>query len=158
MLTTEKLPKDYKGVRIMVNISEIYPNEAERVMFLRGLIRLAKADGVLEPEEVVFFDAAVQGLGVSVTVGAELRQILLDDIFTSPYLEMQFAKPAQGLFFVREAMLLCYADGEYSEEEQLEILSIATELNIPLKKIEEIESWVKAGVVWREAGDQLLEL
>ena len=88
----------------MVNISEIYPNEAERVMFLRGLIRLAKADGVLEPEEVVFFDAAVQGLGVSVTVGAELRQILLDDIFTSPYLEMQFAKPAQGLFFIREAM------------------------------------------------------
>ena len=61
MLTTENLPKDYKGVRIMVNISEIYPNEAERVMFLRGLIRLAKADGVLEPEEVVFFDAAVQG-------------------------------------------------------------------------------------------------
>ena len=55
-------------------------------------------------------------------------------------------------------MQLCYADGEYSEEEQLEILSIATELNIPLKKNEEIESWVKAGVVWREAGDQLLEL
>ena len=89
----------------MVNISEIYPNEAERVMFLRGLIRLAKADGVLEPEEVVFFDAAVQGLGVSVTVGAELRQILLDDIFTSPYLEMQFAKPAQGLFSLEK---LCY--------------------------------------------------
>lgn len=141
----------------MININEIYPCEADRVMFLRGLIRLAKADGIIEPEELQYFEAAAKVLAVSEEVIQELRKNLLDDIFTSEYLVMHFATPAQALFFLREAMQLCYADGEYAEEEQLEILNIANELGVSLKKIDEIEAWIKAGIAWREAGDELLK-
>lgn len=142
----------------MANIFDVYSTETERIMFLHGLIRMVKADGIIDPAEVLFFEKAAIDLGVNKETVDALRKNLLDNMNEAEYLEVSFPTKAKALLFVRMALQLCYADGVYCEKERLEVINIANELNVSMDSIKKIEKWVKQGIAWNEAGDKLLML
>lgn len=135
-------------------LEEIYPNEKERVMFLKGLIRLSKADGQVSEEEREFFSDAAKGMGVSESSVQSLERLFINN----QKISLEFRNKKQALFFFRDAIQLCYIDNDYSQAERDEVSQIAKELSISLENIRKIEDWVQKGMEWQAEGSTLLEL
>lgn len=141
-----------------MEIKEIYANDDDKVMYLKGLIRLAKADGHVSAEEEDFFYNAAIGLGLQSDMATYLKALLKDNSIKAKDISISFDSKKKVLFFIRDAVQLCFMDGEYSQEERNEIKSIGTEADILNETITKIEEWVERGSNWRIEGDKLLEL
>lgn len=142
----------------MILFNELYQNQEDRIMFMHGLIRLAKADGIVDETEIGFFKQASLNIGIEPDAVEKLYTELTTDNFELDYKEMSFDSKKKSLFFLREAIQLCYIDSEYSDEEQLEIRNIANELDISFDIVEKIEAWVLRGFEWQKEGELLLDL
>ena len=125
---------------------------------MHGLIRLAKADGIVDETEIDFFKQAAYNIGIEPDAADSLYLELTTDNIELDYKEMSFDSKKKSLFFLREAIQLCYIDSEYSDEEQLEIRNIANELDISFDAVEKIEAWVLRGFEWQQEGELLLDL
>ena len=62
------------------------------------------------------------------------------------------------MFFIVQAVQLCWIDDDYVEVERIEMRTISNELNISLKSLEKVEAWVEEGMKWNKKGDELLKL
>lgn len=142
----------------MIFFNELYQTQEDKIMFMHGLIRLAKADGIIDETELDYFKQASYNMGIEPDAVEQLYVELTTDNVELDYKEMSFDSKKKSLFFLREAIQLCYIDSEYSEEEQLEIRNIANELAIGFDTIEKIEAWVLRGFEWQKEGELLLDL
>ena len=142
----------------MIFFNELYQTQEDKIMFMHGLIRLAKADGIVDETELDYFKQASYNIGIESDAVEQLYIELTTDNVELDYKEMSFDSKKKSLFFLREAIQLCYIDSEYSEEEQLEIRNIANELAIGFDTIEKIEAWVLRGFEWQKEGELLLDL
>ena len=142
----------------MIFFNELYQTQEDKIMFMHGLIRLAKADGIIDETELAYFKQASYNMGIEPDAVEQLYVELTTDNVELDYKEMSFDSKKKSLFFLREAIQLCYIDSEYSEEEQLEIRNIANELAIGFDTIEKIEAWVLRGFEWQKEGELLLDL
>lgn len=142
----------------MILFNELYQTQEDKIMFMHGLIRLAKADGIVDETEIEFFKQASYNMGIEPDAVEQLYVELTTDNVELDYKEMSFDSKKKSLFFLREAIQLCYIDSEYSEEEQLEIRNIANELDISFDAIDKIEAWVLRGFEWQKEGELLLDL
>jgi DnaJ-domain-containing protein 1 len=144
-----------------MDINSIYSNVDERIIFLKGIIRLAKADGIIADEERIFFRNVALGLKIPQS-DIEKLEVSMDQNLNSPQLRskfiIKFDNKKKCLFFLEEAIQLCFTDGVYQNEEKEEILKIATEMGVSLKSVKAIENWVKDGIQWQKQGVELLEL
>lgn len=141
-----------------VKFEEIYQEEEEKFDFMKGLIRIARADGVIAPEEQIMFANAVVGAGITENAAKELQEALVARDIKKEYFAMSFPKKKQSLYFLREAIQLSNVDGKYDPQEKKEIKAIAKELNISSDNVKALEKWVKAGLAWRKEGDKLLNI
>ena len=142
----------------MIFFNELYQTQEDRIMFMHGLIRLAKADGIVDETEIDFFKQAAYNFGIDPDAVEQLYIELTTDNVELDYKEMSFDSKKKSLFFLREAIQLCYIDSEYSDEEQLEIRNIANELDISFDAVDKIEAWVLRGFEWQKEGELLLDL
>ena len=142
----------------MIFFNELYQTQEDKIMFMHGLIRLAKADGIIDETELDYFKQASYNMGIEPDAVEQLYVELTTDNVELDYKEMSFDSKKKSLFFLREAIQLCYIDSEYSEEEQLEIRNIANELDISFDAIDKIEAWVLRGFEWQKEGELLLDL
>ena len=62
------------------------------------------------------------------------------------------------MFFVTQAVQLCYADGKYETSEQKEMLAICKEMGISEESLHKVEKWVEEGIEWNNRGMGLLNL
>ena len=142
----------------MIFFNELYQTQEDKIMFMHGLIRLAKADGIIDETELDYFKQASYNMGIEPDAVEQLYVELTTDNVELDYKEMSFDSKKKSLFFLREAIQLCYIDSEYSEEEQLEIRNIANELDISFDAVDKIETWVIRGFEWQKEGELLLDL
>lgn len=117
------------------NTSEIILSTDEvKVNFLKGIIRLAKSDGVVDPKELYYYEETAHAIGLSKT-----HIDLIDNLWESDTeINIEFENEVQKEFFFEYAIMLCFVDGEHSEAEKEEIHAMAEELNVDSEIIENI--------------------
>ena len=120
---------------------QLFQTNEAKMNFVKGLIRISKADGGISPEEQTFFIDAARGLGIS--EDAEIP--------------LAFASRSEVLCFLREALQLCMVDDEYSDAERKEIMELAQAFSIEPERVHALETWVQEGIEWKARGDKLLE-
>lgn len=144
-----------------MELTAMYVTEEERVSFLKGMVRLARIDGVVEEEERLFFRNLLVAMSISEENSTKLENALDADMESAEvkkYLNVSFTTKKQAIFFLEEAIQLCYIDGVYHEKEQAEIRLLTKELNVSAETLDKIEKWVQEGIAWQAKGEVLLSL
>ena len=138
-----------------MDINKNLKEKTDKINFLKGLIRMAKSDGMKDDSEIIFYHQAAQALGLSVD---DLVQI--NDAWNSDELHMplEFTNSKSKMFFFVQAIQLCWMDNAYLDAEKQEIRLIAKELHISEEAINQVEAWVEEGMAWNNRGIALLEL
>lgn len=138
----------------MMDVNAVLKTDSGKMNFLKGLIRLSKCDGVVDDNELLFFQQAALAFGLEEDAKEELSSYWEMNTPTS----VEFENTQQRNFFFIQAIQLCWIDGSYTEREKEEIRRLAGELDTPIETIEDIEKWVYEGIVWNEKGNMLLDL
>lgn len=137
-----------------MDVNAILTTDGGKLSFLKGLIRLAKCDGVVDNNELLFFQQAASAVGLGEDAKLELNGCWK----TNAPISVEFDNTQQRNFFFIQAIQLCWIDGSYTDNEKKEIRQIAQETNTGLETIKKIENWVHEGILWNKKGDELLEL
>ena len=132
---------------------QLFQTNEAKMNFVKGLIRISKADGGISPEEQTFFIDAARGLGISEEDIAMLPAVMNQDA----EIPLAFASRSEVLCFLREALQLCMVDDEYSDAERKEIMELAQAFSIEPERVYALETWVQEGIEWKARGDKLLE-
>ena len=144
-----------------MELVQMYVTEEERVNFLKGMVRMARIDGVVEEEERAFFKNLLIALEISADNSAKLENALdanMESAEVKSFLSVSFTTKKQAIFFLEEAIQLCYIDGIYHDKEKAEIRLLTNELNISTDTLDKVEKWVQEGIAWRAKGESLLSL
>lgn len=137
-----------------MDVNAILTTNGGKLNFLKGLIRLAKCDGVVDNNELLFFQQAASAVGLGEDAKLELNGCWE----TNAPISVEFDNTQQRNFFFIQAIQLCWIDGSYTDNEKKEIRQTAQETNTGLETIKKIENWVHEGILWNKKGDELLEL
>lgn len=135
-----------------MDYKEILKTGDARTNFIKGLIRMAKADSVINQEESQYFMSAAYSLGLDQDQISEVECCLRSD----DVIHVEFASSMEKILFFRESIQLCAVDDMYDEKERKEVRVIAAAMDIPETTIQAIENWVEEGMAWKERGDELL--
>ncbi len=139
----------------MLNVNELLATETAKFSFIKGLIYIAKSDGIIEESEKIFFTQAAENIGLDKSYTYKIKSLIDSN---NNDIDLDFDNESQALFLIREAIQLCYVDGQYAETERKAIDNIAKHLDIKTEKVERIERWVEEGMAWSKRGLLLLEL
>lgn len=126
-----------------------------RKSFLKGLIRVAKTDGTFDANEWEYYQQAAQYMELSETDIQELNNCCTVD---NEKITLNFTTSSEKMFFLVEAVQLCWVNDEYSDAEKREIHQIAKEVGISKEALKAVEDWVYEGMEWNKRGDELLNL
>lgn len=137
----------------MSQLIDVYDSIDSRMNFMKGCIRLAKADGFMSEQEQQFFTNAANSLNIDGNNLQELLSLMGDN---DASINICFENKKQSLFFFNQAIQLCYVDGHYSDMERTEIRKMAGQLGVANEDIDKIEEWVLQGMAWVKAGEELL--
>ena len=111
-----------------MDYADILKSKDAKANFIKGLVRMAKADGVIDQLENQYFMSAAYSLGL------DQHQISEVEHCTNPIV----------------------VDNIYDEKERAEVRAIAATMDIPEAVIRTIEDWVTEGMTWKKRGDELL--
>lgn len=130
-------------------------SEEEKIIFLKILVSLAKADGNFDDNEKAFIK--------DTTIIFGLNKSYIEEIL-APITKQELIQKASkitnrhaALHLIKEACLLANSDGDLSDEEIIFIGQIGQAMNIELEKIEEISQWVAERIIWQEHGKIIFE-
>lgn len=138
----------------MMDVNAVLTTKGGRINFLKGLIRLAKCDGDLPEEELAFYQKAADAMGL----GEEEQKLINEMKDSREKINVHFETSREKMFFLIQAVQLCWIDNKYVDSEQKEMRTIANELGISLGALEKVEKWVSEGIEWNTKGNELLEL
>lgn len=137
-----------------MDINSILLTKESKINFLRGIIRIAKCDGVKDEKELIFYHQAAVALGLD----EESIKVLDEDWDNENKAKIFFESTCEKMFFFIQGIQLCWIDGRYDSKERQEIRNLAEELDISCDAIEKVEDWVKEGIEWNNKGEKLLQL
>ena len=137
-----------------MDINAILQSNNSKVNFLKGLIRVAKCDNVIDEKEFMFYEQAALAVGL----GQEDIANLNNYAKSKEKLKISFDSSREKMFFLIQVIQLCWINGEYSGAEKTEVAQIAEELSISKNAVTEVEKWVEEGIIWNKRGDDLLSL
>ena len=139
----------------MEDIKELLSDRESKLSFLKGLLLLAKCDGHFDDNEKQFYLSAATALELS----EDDHRTLVKWIDTGKVSkDLKFASKRQSLFFLKEAVQLCYVDGSYSEKERSFIAKVAKQIGVSKEALSQIHLWVEEGMAWVKRGEALIEL
>ena len=122
--------------------------------FIKGILYISKADGEIDSSEKKFFEQSALALGLNNDDILKLE----NDFNSVDKITVKFDTSRETMFFLIQAIQLCYIDGKYTDDEKNAIRSIASLNNISEKAIRSVEEWVEEGMKWNIRGDALLTL
>lgn len=137
-----------------MDVNKILNDQQSKMSFLRGLIRVAKCDNNVDPNEKVYFMQVCQNFGLD----DEAQNEISEAWETNKKIIFNFERNEQKMFFFIQAIQLCWIDDSYDELERKEIRNIADELGITELAIEKVEAWVLEGMEWNKRANDLLVL
>lgn len=138
----------------MEEIKIIYQSLDDRLNFMKGLVRISRADSKFTSEEESFFINAANSFELPKNSIEELKIALNDKNLQLPVF---LSSKKQKLFFFKEALQICYIDGEVTDSERIEINQLGIDLSVNQREIDAIEAWVMEGMDWVKRGSQLLQ-
>lgn len=133
-------------------MKQAFTTHVDKMNYLKGLIRLSKSDGRIDPSEKAYFDYAMGSMQLPEEDIQMLNTLWEND--EMPVLE--FSTRYDAVFFLQEAVQICAIDGNYDENEQQELYKIAEELHVAETDLEKIKNWVMQGIAWRQQGEALV--
>lgn len=137
-----------------MDIKAILKTEKTRAAFLKGLMRLANADGIVDDSEILFYRQAAVALELNQCYVEELENLRGNE----SKVRLEFDTSEEKMFFLIQAVQLCWVDNNYSDEEKAEIRKICQEINVSDNALEAVEKWAKEGMEWNRRGEELLKL
>lgn len=137
-----------------MNAKEILKTEKSRSNFLKGLMRLANADGIVDDTEIIFYRQIAAVLDLDQRYVEQLENLRGNE----SKVHLEFDTDEEKMFFLIQAVQLCWVDNDYSDEEKVEIRKICQEINISNDALEAVEEWAKEGMEWNRRGEGLLKL
>lgn len=136
----------------MMKYDEVFISEKARVNFIKGLVRLAKADGNISQEESQYFIAAAHDMGIGKDGVNEINNSIMSD----ESIAVCFDTHLEKLLFFREGIQLCAVDDSYDDNERTEVRVMAAGMDVSETEIKKIELWVIEGMDWKKRGDEML--
>lgn len=130
-------------------------SEEERIIFLRALVSLARADDNFDEDEKNFIRDIAVIFGIPQNKADLVLTPLADDELIKNVAKIKDRQAALQL--IKEACLLANSDGDLSEHEVLLIGKIGQAMGVELEKIEQISQWVIDRIVWLEEGKLIFE-
>ena len=130
-------------------------SEEERIIFLRALVSLARADDNFDEDEKNFIRDTAVIFGIPQRKADLILTPLNDDELIKDVAKIKDRQAALQL--IKEACLLANSDGDLSEHEVLLIGKIGQAMGVELEKIEQISQWVIDRIVWLEEGKLIFE-
>lgn len=130
-------------------------SEDEKVVFLKTLARLAKADGDLDEGEKEFIKEVAVVFGVPAARHQEIMSIKDDEELVKEVKKITDRKKALEL--IKEMCLLANSDSDLSDSETLLIGRVGQAMGIELEKIQQISQWVIDRIIWLEEGKIIFE-
>jgi hypothetical protein len=132
----------------MINMLDILSTEKSRVNFIKGLVYISKSEETtqgkngINPEEMEALKSAMQTLKIPQEEKVNIEKLINSKDIK---LDIEFDNMRQSLFFMREAIQVCYAEGCYCQAEKNMIHEMGQILGISEDKIKEIEDWALEG-------------
>ncbi|MDC1067745.1 hypothetical protein OAQ99_01150 [Candidatus Kapabacteria bacterium] len=134
------------------NINEVFETLDSKQNFLKGIISLIWADGVIKIEEDEFLKDLSLHLKLTTEQLTQLYSLLKDD---NAELALKFENDIQRLVFLKEGIQLCYIDGNYDSREKKMMRDYSKQFNISEEFITNLENWVIDGLAWYKKGLEL---
>lgn len=130
-------------------------SEEERIIFLKSLVQLARADGLADNDEKKFIIELAKTLKIDASKADEVKKIETDEDIVKMASKITNRHTAMEL--IKEMCMLANSDGDLSDQEILLIGRIGTAMGLELEKIEQISQWVIDHIVWLEEGKIIFE-
>jgi tellurite resistance protein len=103
---------------------------AQDKAIVRALVPLAWADGTLHDREIEMIDALLDAYGADSTERAEVKAYAAEQRSLTD-IDLQSLSAEDRRVVLQHAVLLAHVDGDFSEEEQKLLSSMASQLRIP---------------------------
>lgn len=118
--------------------------DQEKTTFVRALIFLIKADGVVDDRERSYIHEAVDIYGVNMSAinTPMTEEIILSEITNN------IKERAKALFLIRELLTMAHIDDDLSDDEISFIEKIAAALNIEEEKVLKINELILERKMW----------
>ena len=127
--------------------------EDERVVFLKVLVKLAKADGQVDDGEKDFIRNLGMVFGIPASRTDEIKNVdegVVDEVKI-------IKKRPIALQLIKEMCLLANSDSDLSDNETLLIGKVGQAMGVELEKIQQISQWVIDRIIWLEEGKLIFE-
>ena len=130
-------------------------SENERIIFLKSLVQLARADGIADDGEKKFIIELAKTLKIDASKAEEIKKDEKDDNVIQMASQIKNRHTAMEL--IKEMCMLANSDGDISDQEILLIGRVGTAMGLELEKIEQISQWVVDHIIWLEEGKIIFE-
>lgn len=130
-------------------------SDDEKIIFLKVLTRLARADGKLDDNERDFICEIAVVYNVPANRFEEIINVNSDDEIVAGVKKIKNRKLALEL--IKEMCLLANADSDLSDNETLLIGRVGQAMGVELEKIQQISQWVIDRIIWLEEGKIIFE-
>ena len=115
------------NLKTIDKIKEIYPTSESKLTFIKGLIFIIKADGIIHNKELDLINNLVSLLDLSEE--DKKKVTLLSDLVEYDS-NLKFDNKDQELFFIQEGFRMCLIDEIYHPSEKELLIKIATDFGL----------------------------
>ena len=127
--------------------------EEQKIVFLKTLLFASKIDGEVDVGEVKFIKKRATKYTVE-----DIKKIFEQVSERELMQELEVLKQRRvAMELIKELFRLGHSDSDLGDEEILFIGRVATALNIEIRKVEQISSWVIDRFIWLEQGRIIFE-
>lgn len=129
----------------------------DRDLFVRWMVRVARADGILDAAEMAVIHEIINAWSLSTDRLIELHRALREGPDLGKGAPPGFLDPRTPYLLVRMLIQLGHEDGSYDDAEREEVREVARRYRIPAERVIELEDWVDTYMQHRARGRTLLE-
>ncbi len=129
--------------------------ENEKKIFMKALVKLAKADNNVDDEEKDFIRGMAIMFNLPKSSLSEITENISDDELLKLLSSIKDRRLAMDL--IKEMCMLANFDGDMSEEEIFLIGKAGEAMGLDLEKIQDISQWVIDRIILQERGKIIFE-
>lgn len=137
----------------MVNYTDL--TDAQRQLYLKALIAVARVDGELDEEETAFFTQVAEGMGID----DQLTQTYLTDEAgaTLDISKIPAMRNPAGALILRDLAAIAVVNGKLLDKEEALIFEIGKAMQFSVEEVNEFLDWAFMGLQWQLKSKALLE-
>lgn len=128
----------------------------DRELFVRWMVELVRADGMLDPAELAVVHELVSAWGLPIDRLMALHRSLREGPELGEGAPPGFLDPRTPYLLVKTLIQLGHEDGVYADDERAAVQRFADRYRVPRDRVEALEEWVARDVAHQSAGRELV--